>query len=51
MTTKSTFLERKARASPTLVHGSPHGEGPVLPTPVHWGQSQLNKSVIWWMSV
>ena len=51
MKTKSTFLVRKALASPTLVHGSLHGEGPVLPSARPLGQSQLNKSVIWWMSV
>lgn len=50
MKAKSTFLVRKALASPTLVHGSPRSEGPVLPMPVHSGNLSLNKLVIRWMS-
>jgi hypothetical protein len=51
MKAKSTFLVQKALVSPTSVHGSPHGEGPVLPMPVHSGNLSLNKLVIRWMSV
>ena len=50
MKAKSAFLAENALASPTLVHGSSHGEGPNLPMPVLWRQSQLNEPAIGWMS-
>lgn len=50
MKAKSTFLVRKALASPTLVRGRLRGQGSVLPTPVHSRNISLNKLVIRWMS-
>ena len=50
MKSKSTFPAPSAPTSPALVHGSPHGQGPVLPTTSIRANFGLNKPVIGWMS-
>ena len=50
MKSKSTFPAPTVPTSPALVHGSPHGQGPVLPITSIRANFGLNKPVIGWMS-